>query len=813
MKRYTFAKAFAVLVTLFATNTLMAQQARVQIIHNAAGTALDTVDVYVNDQLLDNVAFRTATGILRLDPGTYNVNLNHKSSIDSGDQVLARFTLELTANATNFGHLVMVTGVEDTANYAANPDGRSTGVQLIVRRNVAIGTTNQTIVPSTIIHASSDAPGVNITTRPSSAIVNLSNVRYGDTTGNVFLPAQQSFIDVTINSNSTLFKSYIAPLQLFAGRTLTVFASGFVDPTANQNGSAFGLFVVDTNGGAVIALPEGFRAQFINTVADTSVTRVDVWQNSVRIAQNLGRMQATPMLNLTAGNNQYTVTKAGSPDENTDVLYSTNGPISINSGESYVAFITGVVDTVNYPTNPDGLDRSLALIGFNNFRESVVNAGQFDVRFFNGITNAGAIELNRGASSTTPMFSATQYSDFRSAVSLPSIGNNAYILRENIGGELTRTYRLRVPAAFANRVGVLVAAGFKPDTSLPANALLSSYYIAFTNGEVVPLTELNAFIQIVHASADPSIAEVDIYINGEKVLDNFGFANATPFLPVVPYKTLTVAVAPAASTSASEAFFSTNVLADSSRYHYAVATGLRTVTGFAANPNSVDRAFALLINNTARLDAGVNAKNIDLMYFHSMTDVPATEAQGRNQTSFLSRNNQYKTFHGYRAHSAFDEVPFELIEFESRNLLYRRHVNLLAHQGKTGLVIATGFKDPQQNQSGRGIEMFIIWPEGAIDTFYIPTSLQATQQQVLQFAAYPNPTSDNVKIAFNTNTAATATIEVFDLNGRLVKTTTQTTTSGINEIELNVADLTNGFYILKVANGEATGHSKITINR
>jgi hypothetical protein len=813
MKRYTIAKAFALLATLFATNALIAQQARVQIIHNAAGIALDTVDVYVNDQLLDNVAFRTATGILRLSPGSYNINLNHKSSADSGDQVLARFTVNLVANAANFGHLIMVTGVEDPSNYEANPDSRNTGVELIIRRNVAIGTTNQTIAPSTIIHASTDAPGVNITTRPSSSVVNLSNVRYGDTTGNVFLPAQESFIDVTIHSSSTLFKSYIAPLQLFPARALTVFASGFVNPAANQNGSAFGLFVVDTNGGAAIPLSEGFRVQFINTSTDTSISAVDIWQNSVRIRQNLNRLQATPMLNLTSGNNQYTVTRAGSPNENTDVLFSTDTPITINSGESYIVFVSGVVDTNAYPTNPDGLDRSLALIGFNNFNESVATIGQFDLQYFNSITNASSIELNRGAATVTPMFNATAYAGLSNRISLTTIGNNAYILRENIDGELIRTYRLLVPANYANRVATLVSVGFKKDDDLPEGALLSSYQLVFTNGEVVPLTELNAFIQIVHASADPSIAEVDVYINGEKILDNFGFSQATPFLPVVPYKTLAVGVAPANSTSATEAFFTTNVLADSSRYHYAVASGLRNITGFAANPNNVDRSFALLINNTARLDAALNTKNIDLMYFHSMTDAPATEAQGRNQTSFLSRNNNFKTFHGYRAHSAFNEIPFELIEFESRALLYRRHVDLLSHQGKTGLVIATGFKNPAQNQNGRGIEMFIIWPEGAVDSFYIPTSLQSAQQQLLQFVAYPNPASEQIKVAFHSHINAQTAIEMYDLSGKLLQSFNKTSIAGYNEMELNVANFTNGLYIIKVTNGETTGHSKITITR
>src|SRR6478609_9599488 len=112
--------AVAGVLTCFSDATA---QSRLQIVHNAAAVSLDSVDVYVDDTKIENMNFRRATGMLLLTAGVHTINVNDRNSIDSGDMVIARFTVTLV-NAQS--HLAIINGVDMPANYLANPDGRAT---------------------------------------------------------------------------------------------------------------------------------------------------------------------------------------------------------------------------------------------------------------------------------------------------------------------------------------------------------------------------------------------------------------------------------------------------------------------------------------------------------------------------------------------------------------------------------------------------------------------------------------------------------------------------------------------------------------
>ncbi|UUV22189.1 zinc-dependent metalloprotease [Paenimyroides aestuarii] len=68
---------------------------------------------------------------------------------------------------------------------------------------------------------------------------------------------------------------------------------------------------------------------------------------------------------------------------------------------------------------------------------------------------------------------------------------------------------------------------------------------------------------------------------------------------------------------------------------------------------------------------------------------------------------------------------------------------------------------------------------------------------------YPNPTTSVLNVAFSTKDTGTVTFNIFDLNGRLIKTVFHQNSSIIDQ-QINVADLTTGTYILVIKTDKHT---------
>jgi protocatechuate 3,4-dioxygenase beta subunit len=66
---------------------------------------------------------------------------------------------------------------------------------------------------------------------------------------------------------------------------------------------------------------------------------------------------------------------------------------------------------------------------------------------------------------------------------------------------------------------------------------------------------------------------------------------------------------------------------------------------------------------------------------------------------------------------------------------------------------------------------------------------------------YPNPTVSNVEVSFYATSADAATVRVFDMTGKLIRTISTSTTTGSNTIQVEMSDLAAGIYTIKLNNG------------
>jgi hypothetical protein len=240
------------LLTIF-TTVYSQNPPRLQAIHNAADPGLAEVDVDITllgqpvIPTIENVAFRSA--IPFIEALALPIPIIVEISKQNGTVVLT-IPITLENDKTYIG---VVRGVEDPAGFAANPNGLDISLDASLIDNGRETSTAPGDVQFILAHGVTDAPTIDLNIQGGSLLVN--NLSYGNISAYVTLPAQLHVFDITDETGTNVVASFRADLSDYADSALTVFASGFLDPSQNQNGAEFGLFAA-LPGGTVIEFPK-----------------------------------------------------------------------------------------------------------------------------------------------------------------------------------------------------------------------------------------------------------------------------------------------------------------------------------------------------------------------------------------------------------------------------------------------------------------------------------------------------------------------------------------------------------------------------
>jgi hypothetical protein len=222
------------------------------VIHNSADLAAEFVDVYLNDDLLiPNFEFRTASAFIDAPAGIpINVSVAPPNSTSVADAIYTE-TATLEIGAT---YIVVADGNISSTGYTL-PD--SFGYEVYeMGREVATSSTNTDVL---VHHGATDAPGVDVVengvNNPGVLLVN--DLSYSEFQGYLELPTDDYILQVRDETGTVGVAAFEAPLSTLAldGAAIVVVASGFLDPSQNSNGEAFGLFVALPSGGDLVPLP------------------------------------------------------------------------------------------------------------------------------------------------------------------------------------------------------------------------------------------------------------------------------------------------------------------------------------------------------------------------------------------------------------------------------------------------------------------------------------------------------------------------------------------------------------------------------
>jgi len=475
-------KAFILIMLFTGVNFLNAQTARLQVIHNAADPGAVSVDIYLNGiLLLDNFGFREATPYIDAPAGTpINIGIAGPNSASVADTI-KNFIVTLTENET---YVAIASGLLDPGSFESNPDGRSTLFTLFIK-TMARETGTSSDVDFFVLHGSTDAPKVDVIARDVATLVD--NATYRDITNYITVPAAEYLLDVTPgNDNSTIVATYTADLSGLGGGSAVIFASGFLSPSNDQNGAAFGLFAALANG-TVVEFPEtsNSRLQVIHNAADPAAAIVDIYLWNTDLNElvvkldDFGFREATPFVDVPGDANlSVIVTGPGSTDE-TDQVVTTIPVGPLANGGKYVVFANGVLTPGDFADNPDS--RNIAFNLLVNSMAQEIAEGVNDVDFFvlHGASDAPTVDVI--ARNVAPLVNNATYGDITPYITVPAA---AYTLDLTLadGTTLVQSYIADLSELGGGSAAVFASGFLTPDNN--KNGESFGLFFALADGTV-----------------------------------------------------------------------------------------------------------------------------------------------------------------------------------------------------------------------------------------------------------------------------------------------------------------------------------------
>ncbi|MCH8486098.1 MAG: T9SS type A sorting domain-containing protein [Candidatus Cyclonatronum sp.] len=219
--------------------------ANIFLIHNASDPALQLIDLYLDGEL-------TAIGIpyrIGLPDGLIPAETEVTVGVAaSGTETLLYEQSYTFAEDENY--LIIATGVLDTEAFADNPDTRSTAFRFEVYNMDMMHEPGEGMHALYLFHGVTDAPNLDIAVKGEAPF--LSSFGFGDMFVPEFgmLPDAYELHLMEAGSGEMLF-AFTADLSGHEPQLVGILASGFADPSANQDGPALTLLAVFENGQVV----------------------------------------------------------------------------------------------------------------------------------------------------------------------------------------------------------------------------------------------------------------------------------------------------------------------------------------------------------------------------------------------------------------------------------------------------------------------------------------------------------------------------------------------------------------------------------
>jgi hypothetical protein len=779
--------------------------ARVQVIHNAADAAAEVVDVWLNDtKLIADFAFRTATPFIDAPAGVeFTIAIKPPGSTSPANPIWSQnYTL-----MDGGSYILVANGLVDNQNYLPF---KPFDIYVLPTALESATAGNETAI--SVFHGSTDAPTVDIVEVGVGAGTIVDDLSYGNFVDYLNVITADYVVEVRDATGTVTVASYAVPLATFGlhGQAVTVLASGFLNPSANNNGAPFGLYVALASGGDLIDLPvysytPTARVQVIHNAADAAAASVDVWLNDTKIVADFAFRTATPFIDAPAGVEFTIAIQPPGSTSPANPIWSQN--YTLADGGSYILVANGLVDNQNYtPFKP------FDIYVLPTALEAAANSNETAVAVFHGSTDAPTVDVVETGVGAGTIIDNFEYGNFAGYLNLPT-ANYVLEVRDETGTVTVASYS--APLATLGLQGqalTVLASGFL-NPSANNNGAPFGLYVALSSGGALvelPVYTPSARVQVIHNAADAAAASVDVWLNDTKLLADFAFRTATPFIDAPAGVEFTIAIQPPGSTSPANPIWSQNyTLADGETY-------VLIANGLVDNQNYTPfKPFDIYVYAMGR-EASASSNLTDVLVFHGSTDAPTVDVVeiGVGAGTIID-NFEYGNFAGYLSLTTTDYLLAIRDETGTTTVAaFAAPLGTLGLGGQALTVVASGFLNPVENNNGEPFGLYAALASGgALVQLPVVTSVEE-QNQIGAFKLYPNPATSKVNISLDIISDSEVTVSIYNMIGSMVKNENfGRLSNGVQNKSIDVTDLSEGVYLMKVTANTSQITQKVLINK
>lgn len=397
-KLINFKNIITALVLFSVSGLLTAQTAKVQVIHNSADPAAANVAIWLINggspqKAIDSFEFREATPYLDIPAGspiTIAISAAGKTSIaDTISGLSTTVTLQNNAN-----YVLMALGNVGTG-FSPNPNSKNTGFKLLAVPNARRTAQNQNNVEFFVVHGATDAPAIDIYVRGNAQPL-VNDAAFGDATPYFSVPASYYVADLTLSNSTAPLATFELDFEGGEGETVVLFASGFLQPSANKNGERLGLFAALSDGSVEEVLPPLTAVQVIHNSASPASANVDVYASfglySDKILDDFKFRTATGFVDLPALTPLKISFAPANSSSIADTLAGLSQTVVLDTNINYLVMAIGNVG-MGFAANPDGVSTNFRLLAVPNVRLQSTSSQNINLMVVHGSADAPTVDV------------------------------------------------------------------------------------------------------------------------------------------------------------------------------------------------------------------------------------------------------------------------------------------------------------------------------------------------------------------------------------------------------------------------------------